>query len=71
MDSMDNIIVALERNDRVREIELISRTGPELGYVTNSAAMQNPFSELRRLQLWIVDDSDGPGPRNRTTSAST
>ena len=45
---MDNIIAALEHNNRVYRIILSSS---EIGFVTNSAAMQRPFPELTDLVL--------------------
>ena len=50
---LDNIIAALEHNDRVCQIRLRNLTGLEC--VTDSAAMQNPFMELTDLQLSIFD----------------
>jgi hypothetical protein len=49
---VDNIIAALEHNDRVRQIKLRSLSAPKLGYVTYSAAMQKPFPEL--TDLWLA-----------------
>jgi hypothetical protein len=56
--SLNNIVAALEHNDRVREIELESFTTSH-GYITDSAAMQKPFPELTKLWLGI-DYSDDP-----------
>ena len=55
--SRDNILAALERNDRVREIELErpSSSCSELEDFTNSAAMQKPFPELTHLRLARFD----------------
>ena len=58
---VDNIIAALERNDRVCQIDLGRLTSSQLEYVTDSAEMQNPFPELTDLQLGI-HVYDGPGP---------
>jgi hypothetical protein len=58
---VDNIIAALERNDRVSQIDLGCLKSSELGYVTDSAAMHKPFPELTDLHLGIYGD-DGPGP---------
>jgi hypothetical protein len=58
---LDNIVAALEHNDRVREIRLENLTSSQMGYVTDSAAMQKPFPELTDLQLGLIVD-DGPGP---------
>jgi hypothetical protein len=47
---VDNIIAALEHNDRVCEIRLRHlTTTSELKYVTDSAAMFKPFPELTHL----------------------
>jgi hypothetical protein len=51
---VDNIIAALEHNDRVCQIELIN---PELGYVAGSTAMHKPFPELIDLRLGGFGDS--------------
>jgi len=48
---VDNIIAALEHNDRVCQIQLGSLSSPEFKYFTNSAAMQKPFPELTHLGL--------------------
>ena len=48
---LDNIVAALEHNDRVCQIELGCYSSSELEYYTNSAAMQKPFPELTHLQL--------------------
>ena len=42
----NNIIAALDHNDRVIRIELCSISSSQLNYVTNSAAMQKPFPQL-------------------------
>ena len=47
----DNILAALEHNNRVCQIELRCYSGSELEYYTNSAAMQKPFPELTHLRL--------------------
>ena len=61
--SMDNIIAALEHNDRVREIELEDLTNSQLKYITNSAAMQKPFLELTDLNIGIdMFEDDEPRP---------
>jgi hypothetical protein len=44
----DNIIAALEHNDRVCKIRFINEG---LGYFTNSAAILKPFPELTSLRL--------------------
>jgi hypothetical protein len=48
LSKSDNIVAALEHNDRVRVIQLENLKN---GYVTDSAAMQNPFPELTKLWL--------------------
>ena len=50
---VDNIIAALEHNDRVCQIRLHSIRGysSEFDLVTNSVAMQKPFPELSDLRL--------------------
>jgi hypothetical protein len=60
---VDNIIAALEHNDRVCRIELNCLSNPQLRYVTDSEAMQKPFPKLTDLHLsMLVDGSDGLGP---------
>ena len=60
---VDNIIAALERNDRVCRIELNCLSSPQLGYITDSEEMQKPFPKLTDLHLsMLVDGSDGLGP---------
>ena len=54
---MDNIIAALEHNDRVCEILFLNVTNSGLEEVL--AAMQQPFPELTRLDMWLLDDWDG------------
>jgi len=49
--SMDDFIAALEHNDRVCQIQLEYISSSQLGYVTNSAAMQKPFPALTDLRL--------------------
>ena len=53
---MDNIIVALEQNERISEIDL--------SCVTNShevlAAMQQPFPVLKNLVIWLSDREEMP-----------
>jgi hypothetical protein len=46
---MDNIIAALEHNDRIRELELFLVPNSQMEYVL--AAMQQPFPTLTRLWL--------------------
>jgi hypothetical protein len=75
---VDNIIAALEHNDRVCQIKLRQYSSPELEHVTDSEAMQKPFPELTYLRLtapvygdesWpILPDSflGGTAPRLRS-----
>jgi hypothetical protein len=49
----DNMVAALEHNDRVREIEL--RYPPKLEYFANSAAILKPFPELTLLVIRNID----------------
>ncbi len=48
---VDNVIAALEHNDRVLQIELTYLTSSEFRYVTDSAAMHKPFPDLTDLRL--------------------
>jgi hypothetical protein len=71
-EKADNIIAALEHNDRVCQIDLSLMTS-KLESVTNSAAMQKPFPGLTGLQLTIhgpqiLPDSSfgGTAPRLRS-----
>jgi hypothetical protein len=57
--SADNIIAALEHNDRVSRIQLDRFSSSQFGYLTDSAEMQKPFPELTDLHLGIYGD-DGP-----------
>ena len=57
---VDNIIAALEHNDRVCQIELNCFSSSNLEYVTISEAMQKPFPELTDLRLNAFDDKPGP-----------
>jgi hypothetical protein len=57
---VDNVIAALERNDRVCQIDLGYLKSSQLEYVTDSAAMHKPFPALTDLHLGIF--VDGPGP---------
>ena len=56
----DNIIAALEHNDRVCQIDLCRLTSSPLEYVAGSAAMQKPFPELIHLRLEMYEY--GPKP---------
>ncbi|KAN0126443.1 hypothetical protein V8E52_000083 [Russula decolorans] len=59
--NVENIIAALEHNDRVCQIELKYITSSNLGCLTNSAAMLKPFPELTDFRVDIFVD-DGPAP---------
>jgi hypothetical protein len=61
LSSLDNVIAALEHNDRVRAIQLYNLSSSQMGYLTDSAAMQNPFPKLTDLQLSLIAD-DGQEP---------
>jgi hypothetical protein len=50
---VDNIVAALEHNDRVCQIDLIYLTSPQFEYVKDSAEMQKPFQQLTDLHLSI------------------
>ena len=50
---MNNIIVALEHNDRVCQIDLLGVTNPQLEEFL--AAMQRPFPALTDLAIWLGD----------------
>ena len=60
---VDNVIAALEHNDRVCQIDLGGLTSSQMGYLTDSAAMQKPFPELTDLRLapdMFMSDELGP-----------
>jgi hypothetical protein len=57
---VENIIAALEHNDRVYQIDLKWISSPEWEYVTYSAAMQKPFPELTDLRLSMYKGESGP-----------
>ena len=63
-EDVDNIIAALEHNDRVCEIDLDNLPGSQSNFVTNSAVMQKPFPELTSLFLGgtVTSDCDGQIP---------
>src|SRR5712672_2567207 len=50
-DILENIIAALEHNNRVCQIKLMYLSNSLIGYVTDSAAMQKPFPDLTDIQL--------------------
>ncbi len=59
---LDNIIAALEHNNRFCQIQFESFSSSQLEYlVTNSTIMQKPFLELTELVL-SVDKHDRDGP---------
>ena len=55
----DNVIAALEHNDRVCQINLVNLTYSPSGYLTDSAAMQKPFPELTDLYLSVFSIPPG------------
>jgi hypothetical protein len=57
---VDNIIAALEHNDRVCRVTLNRVSNPVLECVTDSAAMQKPFPELTDLRLRMNQDDESP-----------
>ena len=62
---VDNIIAALEHNDRVCKIQLYLLSRSQFGYVKDSEAMQKPFPELTDLQLgkmWEYEEDEPPPP---------
>ena len=52
---MDNVIAALERTDRVSQIDFVNVGSSDLDIVL--AAMQQPFPKLTDLRLWSNDES--------------
>jgi hypothetical protein len=76
---VDNIIAALEHNDRVCQIELGFFSSSQFEYVTDSAAMRKPFPELTDLHLSLVSAPEpilpysflgGTAPRLRSLKLS-
>jgi hypothetical protein len=61
--SMDNIIAALEHNDRVCQIELANLTSSSFRYVMDSAATLKPFPELTDLLLNMSTEVFGSLPK--------
>ena len=57
---VDNIIAVLERNNRVCQIRLNFLSSLQLEYITDSAAMNEPFLELTGLHLRVIGDKPGP-----------
>ncbi|KAF8502626.1 hypothetical protein F5888DRAFT_1109167 [Russula emetica] len=60
--SVDNIIAALEHNDRVCQIRLDFYSSSQLEYVTDSTAMHKPFPELTDFRLKGRFAYNGSGP---------
>ena len=52
--SADNIVAALERTDRVCQINFVNVQSSDMEIFL--AAMQQPFSELTNLRLWLADE---------------
>ena len=48
---VDNIVAALQHNDRVTQIQLACFSSSQLGRVTDSTAIRRPFPELTDLRL--------------------
>jgi hypothetical protein len=63
LPGVDNLIAALEHNDRVCQIKFQYFTSLILEYATDSAAMRKPFPELTDLHLRKFIDNDPGGPR--------
>ncbi|KAN0120595.1 hypothetical protein V8E52_004422 [Russula decolorans] len=57
---LDNIVAALENDDRVCQIDLEWISSPEWEYLTDSAAMRKPFPELTDLLLSMDKDESRP-----------
>ena len=55
MGSVHNIVAALERTDRVCQIDLVNVESSEMEI--SLAAMRQPFPELTDLQLWSNDET--------------
>jgi len=73
---VDNIIAALEHNDRVCQIgfDYSTYSSSPLGYITDSSAMQKPFPELTHLHIsrgWTANISPFVLEWGRTTAAIT
>ena len=51
---LNNIVAALEHNDRVSQIRLDRSSFSALGFVANLAALQKPFLELTHLSSAIL-----------------
>jgi hypothetical protein len=58
--NVDNIIAALEHNDRVCRIQFRFLTSSQLEYITDLAAMRKSLLEL--TDLWFIIDDGQPGP---------
>ena len=57
---VDNIIAALEHNDRVSQIYLNCLSILQLEHIADSAAINEPFPELTDLALCVIGDKPGP-----------
>jgi hypothetical protein len=57
LSKVDNIVAALEHNDRVREIRLEYLASSQMEFITDSALMQMPFPDLTDLQLNLYGES--------------
>jgi F-box-like len=70
-DKPDNIIAALEHNDRVCRIKLINLSSSQMEHVTDSAVMQKPFPELTNLHMYnsmVVRQSWSGRPQTPSTA---
>ncbi|KAF8502730.1 hypothetical protein F5888DRAFT_1904330 [Russula emetica] len=56
--NVDNIIAALEHNDRVCQINLGRLSSSQLEYLTSLAAIQIPFPELTHLRIKTYDSPE-------------
>ncbi|KAH9952592.1 hypothetical protein BGW80DRAFT_1567992 [Lactifluus volemus] len=57
-DPTDNLVAALERRDRVREIQVYMAKAPDHLCEQIVTAMEKPFPALRSLSFQSVDDSE-------------
>ena len=53
---MDNIVAALEHNDRIRQLDLVNLPSSQMEKV--SAAMQQPFPALEHLRLYSESETE-------------
>ncbi|KAH9971263.1 hypothetical protein BGW80DRAFT_1561772 [Lactifluus volemus] len=58
IDSMDNLVAALERRDRIREIQVYINNAPDRLFEQMFMAMEKPFPALRSLSFQSVFDSE-------------